>query len=315
MKRHMLQLISLIMLFPLVMLGCISGKHTETKTPDQPANDATQPTTEPAAEPLDWDTNKDGKLKILFIGNSFSNDTADHFWHIATELLNAEVFVGNLGIGSCTLATHSNRIHFNKADYWYNYTDNGVWNSIQNTAPEEHILSQNWDYISLQQASADVGRPEKFSPHLENLIKHFQEKVPEARIIWNMTWAFAPNCPRVDVFDYYKRDTDVMYNALIETVKSVIVPNESIYTIVPCGTAVQNIKGTQYYASLYYDGSHLNPGFGRYIAGLTLAATLIDPQLTNLTWKPNNVTAAQMEVALFTAKSAVANPFELTPIQ
>ena len=49
--------------------------------------------------------NDDGVLKILFIGNSFSADTAEYLYPVANNLGVENVKIGNLFIGGCSIDT------------------------------------------------------------------------------------------------------------------------------------------------------------------------------------------------------------------
>lgn len=53
---------------------------------------------------MNW--NKDGSLKILAIGNSFSEDAVEYAWDIANSLGIQNVMIGHLYIGGCSLDMH-----------------------------------------------------------------------------------------------------------------------------------------------------------------------------------------------------------------
>ena len=59
-----------------------------------------------------------------------------------------------------------------------------------------------------------------------------------------------------------------MYNAIIETTQSFILPNSQFSMIVPVGTAIQNARTSYLGDNLNRDGTHLDYGIGRYIAAL-----------------------------------------------
>ena len=54
----------------------------------------------------DMNWNKDGSLKILAIGNSFSEDAVEYAWDIANSLGIQNVMIGHLYIGGCSLDMH-----------------------------------------------------------------------------------------------------------------------------------------------------------------------------------------------------------------
>lgn len=70
-----------------------------------------------SSEKTDWNT--DGVLKILTVGNSFSDDSMEYVAQIALATGVKEVKLGNLYIGGCTLATHADNARSNAAAYEY----------------------------------------------------------------------------------------------------------------------------------------------------------------------------------------------------
>ena len=45
-------------------------------------------------------------MKLLTVGNSFSDDAMEYVWQIASALGFKKIELGNLYIGGCSLATH-----------------------------------------------------------------------------------------------------------------------------------------------------------------------------------------------------------------
>lgn len=130
-----------------------------------------------------------------------------------------------------------------------------------------------------------------------------------------MTWVYDSDSDHW-AFSLYEKDQMVMYNAIVTTVQRGILTNDAFYAVIPNATAVQNGRTSSVPAgNLTRDGYHLSGTVGRYLAGLTMVATIIDPNLTGLTWKPDTVTEAEMAAALIAAKNAITNPFEVTPAE
>ena len=304
MKRNLHRYFSFLMILPILLAGCAPAVPQEATpsdtTPTQPKEDLIDP-------------NQDGALKILFLGNSFSYDIAETFWNVADSLLDKEIHIGILGIGACTLVMHSRNLHFGNGEYEYKSTNNGVWKSVLNVPANGYISGENWDYIVIQQASHQSGKPDSYDPHLKNVVDQLKALCPGARILWHMTWAYEPDC-EYTYFSNYDHDTMKMYNAIVDTVKSTVLANEDIFAVIPSGTAIQNARTVKEYANLCRDGFHLSIPYGRYVVALGLAALLIDPNLSQVTWKPQGVNDAQMQIAIEAAKNAVEKPYEVTPV-
>lgn len=310
MKQYFRRLFSFMMILPLILTGCAPTAQQPT-TPSETSVPPSQPPTQPQVDKELIDPNKDGALKILFLGNSFSYDIAETFWSIADSLLEQEVFVGILGIGACTLQMHSRNLHFGTGEYEYKYTQNGSWSSVQKTPANEYISGVAWDYIVIQQASHVSGIPNSYEYHLDNVVEHIKTNCPNARILWHMTWAYEPDCEYVH-FQNYDHDSIKMYNAIVDTVKSVILPRDDIFAVIPSGTAIQNARTVEKYSNLCRDGFHLSIPYGRYVVSLTLAGMLLDPTLSTITWKPGGISNEQVQYALEAARNALANPYEVT---
>ena len=68
--------------------------------------------------------NKQKVLKILMIGNSFSQDTVEHMPEMAKSLGFSDYVVGNLVIGGCSINTHYN--HSKSGAKAYGFLDSAL---------------------------------------------------------------------------------------------------------------------------------------------------------------------------------------------
>lgn len=311
MKSLFKRVFSLLMVMPLLLLGCAPTVNQPASNDSDPTSTDPEAPTEPAVDTDLVDPNKDGALKILFLGNSFSYDIGEIFWNIADSVLEQDVFVAILGIGAGTLQMHSRNLHFVTGEYEYKSTADGNWNSVQKVPPNDYITAEAWDYIVIQQASHVSGIPNSYEYHLDNVVEHIKTNCPNARILWHMTWAYEPDCEYVH-FQNYDHDSIKMYNAIVDTVKSVILPRDDIFAVIPSGTAIQNARTVEKYSNLCRDGFHLSIPYGRYVVSLTLAGMLLDPTLSTITWKPGGISNEQVQYALEAARNALANPYEVT---
>lgn len=258
-----------------------------------------------------WDD--DGALKILTIGNSFSDDTMEYAWQIADSLGVEEICLGNLYIGGCSIDTHLSNAENDAAAYDFRYNIDGTWNNEPNFKMGDAIASQDWDFVSLQQASADSGMESTYS-NVQKLADYVAEKLPSdahAQLVWNMTWAYQGDSTH-SAFPNYNNDQMTMYQMIVQTVQSKICPNDSFSKVIPCGTAIQNARTSFVGDTLTRDGYHLTTDLGRYIAGLTLIRTLTGLSVENIAYAPANVNSDYKAVAIEAAENAVAEPFAVT---
>lgn len=253
--------------------------------------------------------NEDGVLRILTIGNSFSDDAMEYVWQIA-DSLDVKVSLGNLYIGGCTIETHASNAKNNSSAYAYRTNKKGTWNTVFNYNLSDAIKSQDWDYISLQQASGSSGMADTYGD-LQYLIDYVNELKPEhTQLVWHMTWAYQQNSTHNEFYKYSK-DQMTMYNAIVSTVNSKVLTTE-IENVIPNGTAIQNARSSYLGDNLTRDGYHLKYDIGRYIAGVTLFAKLSGVSVAELEWAPYNVDENARNVAIESAMNALKSPFTVT---
>ena len=264
---------------------------------------------------------EDGALKILMIGNSFSEDTSSYLWKIADSAGIDKVIVGNLNIGGAALALHLQNAKTNNASYIYQLTGiDGQYKVTNNYRMQDALKSENWDFISLQQVSGSSGLANTFEP-LEELISIIRETVkdnaPYAKFVWNMTWAYQSDSTHND-FLKYERNQMTMYNAIVNATKTAAEPLVDLVS--PTGTGVQNARNTELGDTLTRDGFHLSgeSGFvgsgkynGRYIAGLTFFGKVSGIDLSRVTFAPNNVTDSVKQIAIASAAAAIETPYSV----
>lgn len=215
-------------------------------------------------------------IKILAIGNSFSNDSLSMVYDIAKSA-GIDVIAANLNFNGCSLQTHWINASSNNAYYTYQkWTSDGMSQKPKQTM-KTALLDEDWDYIILQQYSGYSGIYTTFKPYLNYLASYVKELSPNANLSLNMTWAYASDSSHSD-YGSYRRNQDTMYKAIAKTYQQA-ADESKIQIIIPCGTSIQNARTNPYLKSigdeLTRDGFHLNEEMGRYIAGLTVFETLI----------------------------------------
>lgn len=258
---------------------------------------------------------EDNVLKILLIGHSYCEDSAEWLWEICNSLgLNAEV--GLLWVGGSTVDQHYQWATTNAKRWELKFKDanqNGVWKITPGATFDETVTSNNWDFIMLTQNSFSSGRPSTFG-NLDNYLNHIRPLIGEdTQLSWLMPWpdmAGSPNYGADTLLGY--SDPTEMYTSVTATMQEVILSRG--VTVVPTGTAIQNARtsfiGDNY--TLSRDGHHLSFGIGRYIAALTLLETLTDYPLSDNLFAPSGVSDRQKQVAIESVRNAVVNPFEIT---
>ncbi|MBR2969306.1 MAG: DUF4886 domain-containing protein [Clostridia bacterium] len=252
-------------------------------------------------------------LKILCIGNSFSQDTLAYAYGVAKSLGVNEVKLANMCIGGCTLQQHAENAKNDLPAYSFELNENDEWTETPNFKLSTALYADKWDYVSIQQASGFSGLKESFEGHIDYLIAYIRERVPkETKIVWNMTWAYQQNSPH-EHFAFYSNSQTTMYRSIIQTVRDVVLKRPEISIVVPVGTAIQNARTSSLGNSLTRDSFHLSLGTGRFIAALTFIHKITGIELSGVAFNGINISPKEKEIAVECAANAVITPFEVTP--
>ena len=255
----------------------------------------------------------DNTISILAIGNSFSVDGMQYLYDVLAADGAENIVLGNLYISGCTLATHAGHFAENDAAYTYYHNTTGSWTSTANTCPLDALQERDWDYITLQQASGVSGKPDTYSPYLDQIVAVVKEHCPGAKLVWHMTWAYQGNSTH-SAFPNYGSNQMTMYNAIVSAVNEKILSRGDFSAVIPSGTAVQNLRTSLYGDRITRDGYHLSYDAGRFVAALTWAGTLFGTQAKQSTWKPAAYTYsdAQLGAIREAAAAAVQNPYTIS---
>ncbi|MNK19569.1 hypothetical protein D3C87_377910 [compost metagenome] len=259
--------------------------------------------------------NKDSVIKILAIGNSFSDDAIEHYLYGLAKAGGYKVIIGNLYIGGAPLDLHLKNAQGNLDAYEYRKTDlDGKKERFTKTSLAKALADENWNFISFQQASPKSGLFETYVEPLPLLFNYVKEKAtnPKVKYVWHQTWAYAQNSTH-NGFASYNKDQMRMYEAIADASKKVksLVP---IDIVVPAGTAIQNAR-TKLGDVLCRDGYHLDVNVGRYTASCTWYETIFKKNVIGNTYKPDKVNGADALTAQQAAHKAVKKPFKVSKIK
>ena len=262
---------------------------------------------------LSWAAKPD-TLKVLAIGNSFSEDAIEQHLSPLVRAEGLNVIICNMYIGGCSIERHVDNLRHNKPEYRYRKFDvNGKMTEKWNYTLEAVLAEEDWDYVSLQQVSQSSGMPESYAL-LPELVEFVKARVPEdAVLMFHQTWAYAPKSNHGG-FVNYDRDQMKMYNAIVNTVNQE-APKVGIKLIVPSGTAIQNARTSALGQDLTRDGFHLSFTHGRYIASCAWLEAVLGVNPVGNTYCPEGMTAEECRLAQKAAHKAVKKPSKVTKIK
>lgn len=216
-------------------------------------------------------------MKVLSIGNSFSEDAQRYLQRLAKK--EGEWFkTANLYIGGCSLRQHYINCLDDRAAYIYEF--NGEYTGLL-TSIKQALVSDEWDVVTLQQASHESAKFETYSPYLETLVEYVKKYCPHAKIYIHQTWAYEDGSERLEKKAGYAT-ADEMFNdirASYEKAAKLIGAEK----IIPSGQAIANaIKlGAE---KIHRDTFHMSYGAGRYLLALVWYKALTGKDITNNTF-------------------------------
>ncbi len=253
-------------------------------------------------------------IKILAIGNSFSEDAIENYLYELGEADNINFVIGNMLIGGCSLEMHWDNVLNNTADYSYRKIVNGHRTTTKNVTLDTAILDEDWDYISFQQVSHSSGRFNTYFPYINNLTDYVASKAinPDVHFVMHMTWAYEKTATQSG-FSYYMNDQMVMYNAIVETVKRAST-QAGIDIVIPSGTAIQNGRTSYVGDNFCRDGAHLDLYIGRFTAACAWYEQITGNDVTKNSYQPIEVPKMHSTVAKMSAHAAVLSPYSITNI-
>lgn len=254
------------------------------------------------------------EVRILAIGNSFSTDAVEQYLHELAMADGISTIIGNMFIGGCSLERHVKNARDNAAVYKYRKIGVDGKKVVKNKVTLEMALAdEEWDYISLQQASPFSGIYETYVASLPELVAYVKAHVSgKTKLMLHQTWAYAANSTNTN-FKNYNCDQLTMYHDIVDAVKAAGKLCK-IKMIVPSGTAIQNARTSFVGDHMNRDGYHLDLKIGRYTAACTWFERIFRRNVIGNSFAPEGLEPAKKMVAQKAAHFAVKRPYRITDL-
>ena len=259
-------------------------------------------------------TEEQRTIRILAIGNSYSGDMIESWLSPMARESGIQLVIGIAVYGGYGPREHWKDLVDGVVKTEYRKIANGTYSLTPNHTLTELISDEPWDIITFQQNSQNSGLYETYTPYLQNLIDYVKGFRPEAKLGWLMTWAYAGDAPQAG-FSNYNRDQMTMFNAIVDATTQVMHDHPDLEFMVPCGTAIQNLRSSYVGDNVNRDGGHLDLSFGRLTTAYTVYATLFGEEATlQNTYHPYfQMSTHTMSLVRKAALDAVRNPYVITP--
>ena len=201
-------------------------------------------------------------MKILSIGNSFSDD-AHRYLHEIAKGEGVEIETLNLCIGGCHLKTHAEKIKSGEKAFLYHYNGEVECNDL--ITFDDGIMMRDWDVVTLQQVSVESFKEDSFYPYIHEVAAYVREKLPNAKIYIHQTWAYEHGCERsFEVTD--GKGTEFMLEGIRRSYNRA-KREIGAEAIIPSGELMELLYQNGV-SKIYRDTFHAGMGLGRYAVGL-----------------------------------------------
>lgn len=200
------------------------------------------------------------QMKILAIGNSFSQDATAYLYDIA-KAAEIDMKVVNLYIGGCSLERHWNNVLADAKEYVYELNGHPTGKQV---SIQEALQEERWDYVTLQQVSNLSGDYNTYQPYLKNLSGSVKKYAPQAEQVIHQTWAYEEGSERLIQIAGYASPEE-MFKAL-QAAYEEASKDLGGRRIIPSGQVFQNLLSHGFKA-LHRDTFHASIPQGRNILG------------------------------------------------
>ncbi len=242
------------------------------------------------------------EMKVLCIGNSFSIDAVENnLVELAAER-GIDLTVGNLYIGGCSLERHAMNMRGDSAVYSYRLMrqDKAQQMFTREVTDSVSILwalaSDEWDVVTMQQASHYSGQWFTYEPWLSELIDsvrlHIQDKT---KIYWYMTWAYQQDAKHPAFVPNYNGSQAYMYDEILGCNRQVLA-NHPFDGFIPGGIAVQQARATKLGDTFCRDGYHLSYTCGRYLMACLWLEVLTGQSAIGCTFMPEGMSVEERRI-------------------
>ncbi len=287
-----------------------------------------------AAEPA-------SKLRVLVIGNSFSNNALHYLKDIAGAA-DCTLDVTHLMVGGSPL-----KLHWDKAEKALKDPQDVEGKYGSTGSLPENLAKGPWDIVTIQQYSLQSHDPATYRPFADQLVALIRERAPQARLCIHQTWAYRVDDPRFgsgakndlpSAEEMYRRvraayvgvakdlhldiipvgeafhlaTSDAAWGFKIDTAwnsktaESPSLPDQRHSLNVGWKWSAKDGKST-----LAYDGHHAN-STGEYLAGCVWFETFFHRSVEGNKFHPKDVTAEDAAFLQQTAHKAVEAEAALT---
>ena len=179
-------------------------------------------------------------LRVLMIGNSFSQSVLHYLPTIAKSDSSVKLTIRNAYIGGCSIQRHLKEYDTSAKNpehrpYVTNLPIDGIKGN--KVSLQECLKADQYDIVSIQQASRDSWKADTYAADADRLIAIVREYQPKAEIVGHQTWAYRADSKAILPGGSFKMTQLEMHNHITDCYK--VLAEKHSLRIIPVGNAVQ----------------------------------------------------------------------------
>ncbi len=247
-----------------------------------------------------WIRHHDTPLKILAIGNSFTNNATTSMPWLIHTLNNDSICFAKLTQSGSSLGMHWTNHVYDSSEYTLYYSERDHWKLSGIKTIDDALNVLDWDIIIFQQLSGLSGIYGAYQPYLDYLVQLFYATNPDALLGWHYTWAYTPWSQHQD-FKNYHYSSEKMYAAILEAADRA---SEGFDFRIPSATLIKRMREDypEVENGFSEDGCHITDPLAQYALSSLWYEILIHPSSStsclNLTSYPGFVDPQAFQKAL-----------------
>ena len=205
-------------------------------------------------------------IKILAIGNSFTQDPL-RYLHDMAKLRGVNLKCVNLVIGGCSLERHYRNMQSDAKAYALELNGEPTGFSV---SLREALGSDQFDIVTLQQASHFSHLPETYTPYIDKLAEYVRLFQPQTKLLVQKTWGYEDGSYRL-LEELGFANHSEMYLAATAAYDDAISRIKADGSI-PSGLGMK--LGVDAALKVHRDTFHASLGLGRYLLSLVWLQTI-----------------------------------------
>ena len=280
------------------------------------------------------------KLKILFIGNSFTKDAVEHLPGMLAAAGIKDIKLYHMYYGGRRIFEYTNG-YTTSVDYHCYRCENGAttWTDVTGHSLHEIVSSDKWDIVTIQEHTGravawDWTASQKAAVQglVDKVKADCPEKTPDFYFIMSQAYHNMNKIATADRGQKNFTTTEEMYNVIVSMTKK-LMADVPFKDVIATGTCLQNLRTSSLNNSmcLTRDGYHMDYGISRYAAACMMFEKLISPSFDNVKLDGNAyrynvsdtsdgsyttpVTDANAPIALQAARYALETPYAVTDMK